>query len=300
MPWGECTVTLEDVAYQLGLPIDDEPVNDCLWDFETHMPEGTGRPWWEWFQEMFGQVPEVGDRDACTVTFSWFKSRFGELPDGASEELVVRSLCRAANRSVIQLAGPLDLLQSWIFWRFPTLRPYGFESTRLSGHWPPDEKVPRVLHHRKQLDLMPFLCLSPVSNGCGRGCSRSFHPAGRPLGPLDFDRPTYILWDHRVAPGGPVIPQFRGVQNPPHAPLNMDFMHAKGGRGNDQWFPQTYQRWHGLWASRFAQLFGIAQLDDTGPSAVFLWWWILAARRYLVPAGLYHHFPADEILVEAT
>ncbi|MED6153011.1 hypothetical protein PIB30_097462, partial [Stylosanthes scabra] len=38
-----------------------------------------------------------------------------------------RNLCRCANRNVVQVSGPLQLLQSWIFWRFPTLRPHGFD-----------------------------------------------------------------------------------------------------------------------------------------------------------------------------
>ncbi|MED6179288.1 Serine/threonine-protein phosphatase 7 long form, partial [Stylosanthes scabra] len=46
MPWGECTVTLQDVAYQLGLPVDGEPVNGCLSEFPRFMP-GVGRPAWE-------------------------------------------------------------------------------------------------------------------------------------------------------------------------------------------------------------------------------------------------------------
>ncbi|MED6185030.1 hypothetical protein PIB30_053066 [Stylosanthes scabra] len=173
MPWDEYTVTLEDVAYQLGLPIDGEPVNGCLWDFEALMPEGTRRSRWEWFQEMFGELPEIPDRDSCTVMFSWFKSRFRKLSDDACDELVVRhagayimmllSLCRAANKNVVQVAGPLDLLQSWTFWQFLMLRPYGFDDVQwpLASRWgrylpTSDEKGPRLLAHRKQLDLMPF------------------------------------------------------------------------------------------------------------------------------------------------
>ncbi|RYR26902.1 hypothetical protein Ahy_B02g061212 isoform B [Arachis hypogaea] len=30
LPWGEFTITLEDVAMQLGLPIDGEPVSGTL------------------------------------------------------------------------------------------------------------------------------------------------------------------------------------------------------------------------------------------------------------------------------
>ncbi|MED6218792.1 hypothetical protein PIB30_029873 [Stylosanthes scabra] len=67
-----------------------------------------------------------------------------------------------------------------------------------------------------------------------------------------------------------MILQFGGVQNIPHAPLNIDFQHAKYGRGIDRWYPTTYQCWHGLWATRFSQTFEVAHEDDQGPSADFL------------------------------
>ncbi|RYR47169.1 hypothetical protein Ahy_A07g033114 [Arachis hypogaea] len=40
MPFGEYTITLQDVAYQLGLPVDGLPVFGCLTDFEKLMEEG--------------------------------------------------------------------------------------------------------------------------------------------------------------------------------------------------------------------------------------------------------------------
>ncbi|MED6169564.1 hypothetical protein PIB30_022505 [Stylosanthes scabra] len=89
MPWGECTITLEDVAYQLGLPIDVELVSGCLWDFENMMPEGTGRPRWDWFREMFGEPPAPLVADQCTVTFSWLRSTFGVLPDHPTDKMVL-------------------------------------------------------------------------------------------------------------------------------------------------------------------------------------------------------------------
>ncbi|RYQ94407.1 hypothetical protein Ahy_B08g089307 [Arachis hypogaea] len=42
MPFGECTITLQDVAYQLGLPVDGHYVSGCLTDFHLYI-EG-GRP----------------------------------------------------------------------------------------------------------------------------------------------------------------------------------------------------------------------------------------------------------------
>ncbi|MED6196948.1 hypothetical protein PIB30_052136 [Stylosanthes scabra] len=45
----------------------------------------------QWFEDMFGQLPEPQHRDACTVIFSWFTSTFEMFSDDAKEELVVRN-----------------------------------------------------------------------------------------------------------------------------------------------------------------------------------------------------------------
>ncbi|XP_072064041.1 protein MAINTENANCE OF MERISTEMS-like [Arachis hypogaea] len=62
-----------------------------------------------------------------------------------------RCLCRVANRNVVKLAGPLQLLQSWIFWRFPGFRPDGYDvfhwplASRWGGYQPSlSDKGPRV------------------------------------------------------------------------------------------------------------------------------------------------------------
>ncbi|MED6169610.1 hypothetical protein PIB30_022828 [Stylosanthes scabra] len=149
----------------------------------------------------------------------------------------------------------------WIFFRagyFDGFRPLDcMGSTPLSGHWPSgntiflmwgrylpnsDEKVPRVLHYMKQLDLMPFREMDVVEAVLDRSILQDDHRA---------------LWCSIV----PLI-YFGTIE------------------------------WH--------QLFEVALSDNPGSSADFLWWWYLAARRYLVPAGPYHHLPADEIPVEAT
>ncbi|XP_020962385.1 serine/threonine-protein phosphatase 7 long form homolog [Arachis ipaensis] len=177
MPFGECTITLQDVAYQLGLSIDGVPVSGCLNEFENLMEHG--RPAWVWFRELFGELPPQSKIKQMTVYYTWFHERFRVLPADATDETVrvyarayilmllssqlfadknanrvhlrwlpylasldelgryswgsaalawlYRCLCRGTNRNVVNLAGPLQLLQSWIFWRFPTLRPTGFD-----------------------------------------------------------------------------------------------------------------------------------------------------------------------------
>ncbi|RYR79765.1 hypothetical protein Ahy_A01g004571 [Arachis hypogaea] len=37
MPFGECTIMLQHVIYQLGLPVDGLPVFGCLTNFEKLM-----------------------------------------------------------------------------------------------------------------------------------------------------------------------------------------------------------------------------------------------------------------------
>ncbi|RYR14670.1 hypothetical protein Ahy_B04g071338 isoform A [Arachis hypogaea] len=139
-----------DVAYQLGLPIDGEAVSGCLTDFENFMENG--RPAWAWFRELFADASEetvriyvrayilmllssqlFADKNANRVHLRWLPylasmDDLGRYSWGtAALAWLYRCLCRGTNRNVVNLAGPLQLLQSWIFWRFPSLRPSGFD-----------------------------------------------------------------------------------------------------------------------------------------------------------------------------
>ncbi|MED6199971.1 hypothetical protein PIB30_080839 [Stylosanthes scabra] len=93
----------------------------------------------------------------------------------------------------------------------------GIYAEHLAGTWfmwwsrylpTSDEKEPRVLQYRRQLDRL------------------TLHE-----GPLIYFKS--IEW-HQV---DRVIPQFGDVQNTPHRPLNIDFLHSKDGRGIGRWWP---------------------------------------------------------------
>ncbi|RYR34063.1 hypothetical protein Ahy_A10g048784 isoform G [Arachis hypogaea] len=86
MPFGECSITLQDVAYQLGLPIDGEPVSGCLTEFENLMEHG--KPAWVWFCELFGELPLQSKVKQMTVCYTWFHERFRVLPADATDETV--------------------------------------------------------------------------------------------------------------------------------------------------------------------------------------------------------------------
>ncbi|RYR28320.1 hypothetical protein Ahy_B01g052435 [Arachis hypogaea] len=211
MPFGECTITLQDVAYQLGLPVDGRYVSGCLSEFHIYIDGG--RPPWVWFQELLGVIPPPSQVQKYAVNCSWFQETFGECPEDADDDTVrryvrayimmllgtqlfadksgnrihirwlpyvarleelgtyswgsaalawlYRCMCRVANRHVVKLAGPLQLLQSWIFWRFPQFRPAGYETfswplaSRWAGYNPSgSEKGPRVRSWRLRIDRL--------------------------------------------------------------------------------------------------------------------------------------------------
>ncbi|XP_072054873.1 serine/threonine-protein phosphatase 7 long form homolog [Arachis hypogaea] len=47
-----------------------------------------------------------------------------------------------------------------------------------------------------------------------------------------------------------VVPQFGSVQHLLQLALNIDWLHAKDGRGGDRWFSRYYQEWHQHWENR--------------------------------------------------
>ncbi|RYR73377.1 hypothetical protein Ahy_A02g007721 isoform A [Arachis hypogaea] len=59
MLFEECTITLQDVVYQLGLLVDGHYVSGCLMDFHVYIQGG--RPAWQW--ETFGECPEGADEE---------------------------------------------------------------------------------------------------------------------------------------------------------------------------------------------------------------------------------------------
>ncbi|XP_072078733.1 serine/threonine-protein phosphatase 7 long form homolog [Arachis hypogaea] len=323
MPFGECTITLQDVAYQLGLPIDGEPVSGCLTDFENLMEHG--RPAWDWFRDLFGELPPQNKVKQMTVCYTWFHERFRVLPADASEETVriyarayivmmlssqlfadknanrvhlrwlpylasldefgryswgsaalawlYRCLCHGTNRNVVNLARPLQLLQSWIFWRW---------ASYLRRN---DAVGQRVLSARLMLDRLHVQDFMWEPYSCAEVAS-IIHPEIL----VDQHRRLWtaitsliyfaaIEW-HQV---DRMLPQFGGVQHVPQPALNIDWLHAKDGRGGDRWFPRYYREWHEHWENRLYSVIPVQRAVDPGPSAEYLDWWCRVAHRFLSP-----------------
>ncbi|MFQ6668443.1 hypothetical protein Gotur_034096 [Gossypium turneri] len=74
-PCGECTVTLEDVALQLGLPIDRSPVTGV--SLFTDLAALC--------YQLLGDSPEDGESYFLGLKFTWLKAKFGQLSATATE-----------------------------------------------------------------------------------------------------------------------------------------------------------------------------------------------------------------------
>ncbi|RYQ90220.1 hypothetical protein Ahy_B09g096439 isoform D [Arachis hypogaea] len=266
MPFGECTITLQDVAYHLGLPIDGQYLfgdksGTCL-----HI---------RWLPYV-ARLEDMGQYSWGSAALSW----------------LYRCMCRVANRNVVKLAGPLQLLQSWIFWRFPGFRPDGYDvfhwplAWRWGGYQPSlSNKGPRVANWRLRIDLLQL--------GDFLWMLYSLAEVVQVVHPEILDPRHMTLWRATTAliyfaviewhPVDRVLPQFGGVQGRPRATLNIDFLMSKDGRGRDRWFPLSLQSWHMHWSDRAQHVLQFDIVPDPGPSHEYLDWWYQHGRRFLSP-----------------
>ncbi|KAF1887493.1 hypothetical protein Lal_00040547 [Lupinus albus] len=77
LPNGECTITLQDVAYQLGLPIDGKPITG-----------DTSLDWVDLCVRLLGVAPTDRQIMGQRVQHTWLESIYQELPEDADEEVV--------------------------------------------------------------------------------------------------------------------------------------------------------------------------------------------------------------------
>ncbi|RYR24173.1 hypothetical protein Ahy_B02g057680 [Arachis hypogaea] len=142
-----------------------------------------------------------------------------------------RCLCRVGNQNVKNLAGPLALLQSWIFWRFPTLGLEFSANCYASARWGrflpmSDEKGPRVIATRHRLDMLSendFIWM--LYNDLE--VIQVVHP--------DILRPEHtLLWKSTIALIYFAViewHQLGRIQYIPNPAINIDFLLSKDGRG---------------------------------------------------------------------
>ncbi|XP_016194937.1 protein MAIN-LIKE 1-like [Arachis ipaensis] len=266
-PWGECTITLEDVAMQLGLPVDGQPVSG-------EIPVGHVRTTkfnikLKWLRTRLQQMPlDLEDNGLMQYARCYILYLLGGvlLPDKANNTVHVRylplladydaictyswgsavlcwlyrAMCLAIDYSVEGMAGCHTLLMSWIYYRLPFLAP------NMAGKkGQNDYAEQRLLRHRLRLNNLhvdefvwkPYMDPQILSSVPAEFLG---HPHGdfyTAVVPLIFFRWIEILNVDRV------LRQFGGKQGPPNPPLNIDTFHRQSASNNDGWWPVRLSEW---------------------------------------------------------
>ncbi|RYR27759.1 hypothetical protein Ahy_B01g051801 isoform A [Arachis hypogaea] len=112
LPCGEMTITLQDVAHQLGLRIDGDLVSGCILIGGILFPDASDfwvHIWW---------LPLLEDLGTCGG-LSW---------DSAVLAWLYRQMYRATKHGQCNLGGCVSLLLSWAYHHIPLLWPDGFAS----------------------------------------------------------------------------------------------------------------------------------------------------------------------------
>ncbi|QHN83040.1 uncharacterized protein DS421_20g701130 [Arachis hypogaea] len=114
LPYGECTITLEDVAIIFGLPTDGLPVSGFT-DSSSSSLENE-------FMIQFATVPTAADHKGSGVKLAWLRTlkRRMQLDTALGRQM---TLCRASRYNCRDVDGPLALLCVWAWERLPFLAP---------------------------------------------------------------------------------------------------------------------------------------------------------------------------------
>ncbi|KAH1097316.1 hypothetical protein J1N35_014237 [Gossypium stocksii] len=179
LPYGECTITLEDVALQLRLPIDGSAVTSisAIVELVTLC------------YSLLGVSLADAESNFTSLKFSWLKANFEHLSISATEHEVMfvarayimhiiggvlmpdvnnnkgsavlamlyRELCRMTKPDAIDIGGCLVLLQSWALYRMPFLasvrhQPYVFPLVNRWSFYPGIERSYTVPIYRLMIE----------------------------------------------------------------------------------------------------------------------------------------------------
>ncbi|KAG8479797.1 hypothetical protein CXB51_029307 [Gossypium anomalum] len=302
LPCMECTITLEDVAVQLGLPIDGNAVTGVSSIF---------RPATLCY-ELLGRLPSEGK--FASLRLSWLKANFEYLPSTANEREVMqavrtyimhliggvlmtesngstvhmmylpllsnlhnsrsyswgsamlamlyRELCRTPDPSAMDIGGCLILLQSWALYRMPFLASISHQSYIFPLVNSTDPGI-------KKSHTVPIYRLM-IENYSREGF------IWIPYSVLEIV--AIVEWYH----GDRVLRQFGCIQYILSPPVRLGDIHemTRRGRHGLDWGDE-HDEYVTMWNNRFERLPQMDRGLDLQPSLQYLQWYCEIGKPFL-------------------
>ncbi|KAH1106747.1 hypothetical protein J1N35_010515 [Gossypium stocksii] len=318
LPCGECTITLEDVALQFGLPIDGNAVTSV-----STIAEPAALCY-----SLLGASPGDAESTFSELKFTWLKANFQHLSDNATEEeLVCAALAyimhiiggvlmpNSNNNKVhlqyLPLLADLRSVRSYS-WGSAILCILYRELCRTTKPDAVDIGGCLILLQSWALYRMPFLASMEFYPGIGRSYTVPIYRlmieqhAGEGFVWMPYRRPeiaaiipssayvdshlwctnapiisfNVVKWYH----GDRVLRQFSYRQYIPNLPMQVEKkVHSKNKRGrHGQHWGVTHRRYIAAWKSRMARRPQMDMSSDLRPSVEYIQRYFSMGKPYLL------------------
>ncbi|XP_040948628.1 serine/threonine-protein phosphatase 7 long form homolog [Gossypium hirsutum] len=289
-PCGECMVTLEDVALQLGLPIDGTPVTGLSANategelmcaaraYIVHIIRGVLMPDSNNNKVHIMYLPLLADL-ANVCSYSW---------GSAVLAVLYREFCRTTKPSVVDIDGCLTLMQSWAFYRMPffasvTHQPYVYPLVNRWSIYPGIGKsytVPIYLLMIEQHAREEFIWMSYRSPKISAVIPSSAYVhsemwcTNAPI--INFN---VVEWYH----GDRVLRQFGCIQYILDLPCEVGVVHGINKRGKSQLdWGVKHRKFIALWNDRIGRRPQMVMASDLQPSLEYIQWYSSCGKPYLL------------------
>ncbi|KAL4305923.1 hypothetical protein AHAS_Ahas16G0126800 [Arachis hypogaea] len=311
LPVGEVTVTLEDVSYILGFPVNGELVTGRSDSSHQFLVENC--------IACFGWEPGPDDHVLGKVNIAWVRRCRDTEPCDTQESLerdfhrisgyswgaaslahLYRSLCRASRYNCKEMDGPLMPLFVWAWERMPFLAPIprdqlgniGVPLARRWSHWRRHTRYIRrpIAHFRRGLDDMgvdDFIWRPYMGVGISDGLAPHMIMCSTQSPLVSFECIEWHATDR-------VRRQFGMQQLPPGPMFNLGRDHCKRltGAQNHDW-GQIYSQWVNRWTfDRYNTLQLGEEIIDFHPLPVYYDWY---TQQYGIHLRLSDRVPGEEI-----
>ncbi|RWR91080.1 serine/threonine-protein phosphatase 7 long form [Cinnamomum micranthum f. kanehirae] len=185
---GEATVTLEDVAYIYGLPIDG--------------PTVTGRVWSHWmileekFLDLLGVAPDPSKFQGGQINLKWFHDNFKDLPKRPSQAVEIRHT-RAylfhlvSSQICTNTSGSRG--NAYLIELFEDFKPYAWGPACLANLYRSLTRASRIKDRVKTITgpLQPLQIWAYLRMSIGRSISKNMED-------IQLEFPLFKMWEERL------------------------------------------------------------------------------------------------------